>query len=47
MNRLTTEQRARLVSLLVEGNSIRATSRISGIANATVIKRMCAVFAYR
>jgi len=38
MNRLTTEQRAQLVSLLVEGNSIRATSRISGIAFNTVLK---------
>ncbi len=38
MNRLSTEQRAQLVHLLVEGNSIRATSRISGIAFATVIK---------
>jgi hypothetical protein len=34
MNRLSTGQRAHLV----ERNSIRATSRISGIAYATVIK---------
>ncbi len=38
MNRLNTEDRARLVTLLIEGNSIRATSRISGIAYATCIK---------
>jgi len=38
MNRLTTVERAQLVTLLVEGNSIRATSRISGIAYSTVIK---------
>jgi hypothetical protein len=38
MNRLTAEQRAQLVSLLVEGNGIRASARIGGIAYATAIK---------
>jgi IS1 family transposase len=38
MNRLPTEKRAQLVSLLVEGNSLRATSRISGVAYNTVLK---------
>lgn len=38
MNRLSTEKRAQMVGLLVEGNSIRATSRLSGVAYATVIK---------
>jgi IS1 family transposase len=38
MNRLSTEKRAQLVSLLVEGNSLRATSRISGVAFNTVLK---------
>jgi IS1 family transposase len=38
MNRLTNEQRAQLVGLLVEGNSIRATSRLSGVAFNTVLK---------
>lgn len=38
MNRLSIEQRAQLVGLLVEGNSIRATSRLSGVAFNTVLK---------
>lgn len=38
MNRLTTEQRTRIVSALVEGNSIRATCRMTGAAKGTVIK---------
>jgi len=38
MNQLSTEKRAQMVGLLVEGNSIRATSRLSGVAYATVIK---------
>ncbi len=38
MNRLPTEKRAQLVSLLVEGNSLRAASRISSVAFNTVLK---------
>jgi IS1 family transposase len=38
MNRLSLEKRAQLVGLLVEGSSIRAASRLSGVAYATVIK---------
>lgn len=38
MNKLTTEKRAQMVALLVEGNSLRATSRITGIAYNTVLK---------
>src|SRR6185312_17226770 len=38
MNRLTIEQRAKVVAALVEGNSIRATVRMTGIAKNTVIK---------
>ncbi len=38
MNRLTTEKRAQLVALLVEGNSLRAASRISDVAFNTVLK---------
>jgi|SRR5438128_30680 len=38
MNRLSTEQRARVVSVLVEGNSLRATARITGAARMTVEK---------
>lgn len=38
MNRLPTEKRAQLVSLLIEGTSLRAASRISGVAFNTVLK---------
>jgi hypothetical protein len=35
---LSTEQRARIVGCLVEGNSIRATVRMTGAAMNTVTK---------
>lgn len=38
MNKLNTEKRAQIVALLVEGNFLRATSRISGVAFNTVLK---------
>ncbi len=38
VNRLSTEQRARIVGCLVEGNSIRATVRMTGAAKNTVTK---------
>jgi IS1 family transposase len=38
MNRLTTEKRAQVVAALVEGNSIRATCRMTGVAKNTVTK---------
>lgn len=38
MNRLSTGDRARVVSVLVEGNSLRATSRITGVARMTIEK---------
>jgi IS1 family transposase len=38
MNRLTTEKRAQIVGCLVEGNSIRATVRMTGAAKNTVTK---------
>ena len=37
MNKLTTDDRARVVAALVEGNSIRSTSRITGIARNTIL----------
>ena len=37
-NRLSTAQRAQIVSCLVEGSSIRATSRMTGAAKGTVLK---------
>jgi IS1 family transposase len=38
MNRLSVEERARIVSCLVEGNSIRATVRMTGASKNTVVK---------
>jgi IS1 family transposase len=36
MNRLTTEKRAQIIGCLVEGNSIRATVRMTGAAKNTI-----------
>jgi len=38
MNRLDTETRTRIVACLVEGNSVRATCRMTGAAKGTVLK---------
>src|SRR5438552_16183824 len=38
MNSLPTERRAQVVAALVEGNSIRATCRMTGVAKNTVTK---------
>lgn len=38
MNRLSTEKRAQIIGALVEGNSIRATVRMTGAAKNTVTK---------
>ncbi|MCJ7790919.1 MAG: IS1 family transposase [Dehalococcoidia bacterium] len=38
MNRLSTRQRTKVINALVEGNSIRATCRMTGIARMTVTK---------
>lgn len=38
MNRLTSEQRAKVISCLIEGNSIRSTVRITGVAKKTVMR---------
>lgn len=38
MNRLSKEEQVRVVAALVEGNSIRSTSRMTGIARNTVTK---------
>jgi IS1 family transposase len=38
MNRLTTERRVQVVRCLVEGNSIRSTVRMTGVAKNTVAK---------
>jgi transposase-like protein len=38
MNILTKEKRIQVLRALVEGNSIRATVRITGVAKNTVVK---------
>lgn len=38
MNRLSTEKRAQIIGSLVEGNSIRATVRMTGAAKNTIVK---------
>ena len=41
MNRLDINKRAQILSCLVEGNSIRATSRMTDAAKNTVVKLLC------
>jgi IS1 family transposase len=41
MNKLDSVKRAQVVSCLVEGNSIRATVRMTGVAKNTVVKLLC------
>jgi hypothetical protein len=38
MNKLTTEKRARIVSCLIEGSSLRSTTRMVGVSINTVTK---------
>lgn len=38
MNKLSTEERRRVVACLVEGNSLRATTRMTGVHRTTVMK---------
>ena len=38
MNKLTKEKQRQVVAALVEGNSIRSTSRMTGVAKGTVLK---------
>jgi IS1 family transposase len=50
MNRLSTEKRAQVVMSLVEGNSVRSTSRMTGVAKGTILSLLadlgeaCAVY---
>ena len=43
MNRLSTKKRAQIIAALVEGNSIRATCRMTGAAKGTVLKLLADV----
>src|SRR5437016_1416393 len=38
MNKLTIAKRAQIVSALVEGNSLRATSRMTGASKVTILR---------
>lgn len=43
MNRLPLEERVRVLAALVEGNSIRGTSRLTGVAKGTILKLLADV----
>lgn len=43
MNTLSTQQKTQIISLLVEGNSLRATTRITGISRTTILKLLVEV----
>ena len=43
MNKLSTEKRVQVIRCLVEGNSIRSTVRITGVAKNTVVKLLADV----
>ncbi|MBS0193177.1 MAG: helix-turn-helix domain-containing protein [Proteobacteria bacterium] len=43
MNKLTLQTRAQVLALLVEGNSINATCRITGVSKVTVLKLLADV----
>jgi len=42
MNRLTPDKRAQVIAALVEGNSIRSTVRMTGVAKNTIAKVLAA-----
>ena len=41
MNKLSTEERKRVVAALVEGNSLRAVTRMTGVHRTTIMKLLC------
>src|SRR5215208_6917574 len=43
MNKLSTQRRAQIIAALVEGNSIRATCRMTGTAKGTVLRLLVAL----
>lgn len=43
MNKLSNEKRAQVIAALVEGNSIRATVRMTGVAKNTIVKLLADV----
>lgn len=43
MNKLTNEKRSQVIAALVEGNSIRSTVRMTGIAKNTIVKLLAEI----
>src|SRR5436309_5417203 len=41
MNKLSIQERTRVVAALVEGNSLRAVTRMTGIHRTTIMKLLC------
>src|SRR5688572_12337294 len=41
MNKLNNEQRKQVVAALVEGNSLRAVTRMTGVHRTTIMKLLC------
>lgn len=41
MNRLSTEKRAQIVGMMIEGNSIRSITRMTGICQEAITKLLC------
>ena len=41
MNRLSIEEREQVVAALVEGNSLRAITRMTGVHRTTIMKLLC------
>src|SRR5262245_1594668 len=43
MNKLTTAKKAAVVSALIEGCSVRATSRLTGVAKGTILRLLASI----
>src|ERR1041385_8092672 len=41
MNKLTTDERKRVIAALVEGNSLRAVTRMTSVHRTTIMKLLC------
>src|SRR5450432_1901286 len=41
MNRLTTEKRTQIVTMIVEGNSVRSITRMTGVCQEAILKLLC------
>src|SRR5947209_18695577 len=41
MNKLSTDERRRVVAALVEGNSLRSVTRMTGVHRTTILKLLC------